>query len=171
MRIAAAVLLSVLAGGAAGAAPLPNPHGWAKPGVSYLQFRTDTVECGYAAAQVKMPAIVGGSAPSLPVTAVAAPPTSAAAAIAGGSLSRDQLDMIESYVENYQQYTEIVEKQVADRVQAELDKCLVGRGYRPFKVTSKQMGQLRKLHMGTRERYFYIYELGTDPAVLANQGL
>ena len=55
MRLTAvAVLSALLAGSPAAAAPLPNPHGSAKPGVSYLLFRTDTVECGYAASLVKI---------------------------------------------------------------------------------------------------------------------
>jgi hypothetical protein len=165
----AAVLMTFLTAGSAAAAALPEPHGWAKPNISYLQFRTDTVECGYAAAQTKMTDIVKGP-PSVPTIAVTAPSAHAGTGPASG-MSPDTLDLLETYVQNYQQYTVVVERQVSERVQAELDKCLKDRGYSPFRVTSDEMAHLRRLKKGTRERYQYIYSLAVDPKVLATQGL
>jgi len=176
MRLAPAVILlgALVMGSEAGAAapkpsPLPNPHGWGKLNISYLQFRTDTVECGYQASQVKMTDIVG-NAPSLPTVVAAAPPVSAGAATSSG-ISRDALDMLESYTQNLQQYTMGVENRVEARVQAAVDQCLKDRGYRPFRMTAEQMSRLRRYKKGTRERYQLIYALGTDPGVLSNQGL
>lgn len=157
MRIpAVAVVALVVGSGAAAPAKLPNPHGWGKPNISYLQYRTDVAECGYIASQVKMPD-VSNSAPTMPILT----PGDQAA----------QIDMMELYAQTYDQYTMMVTNKVVGYVEAAVDQCLESRGYRPFRVTSEQMAGLRRLPKGTAARYHYIYRLGTDPRILASQGL
>jgi hypothetical protein len=52
-----------------------------------------------------------------------------------------------------------------------LSRCLVERGYQKFSLTAEQNAELAKLKPGSNEYHEYLYKLGTDPAVLAKQGV
>jgi hypothetical protein len=52
-----------------------------------------------------------------------------------------------------------------------LERCLASRGYRQFKLTPEQAAHLAKLPEGSAERRTYLHSIGSDPAVIAAQGL
>jgi hypothetical protein len=134
--------------GAAQAQPAPGRQSWGKPGISFLQYRTDAVECAYVA---------GSSAP------VSVPTVDMVFAFDGG----DVFEVMESTKRN--QYR--MWNNVADQLEPALASCLRGRGYRPFKLTDEQTAQLKALKRGSASRHRYLYGLAIDPEVLNGQGL
>jgi hypothetical protein len=52
-----------------------------------------------------------------------------------------------------------------------LSSCLLERGYQKFSLTAAQSAELAKLKPGSNDYHEYLYKLGTDPAVLAKQGV
>jgi len=62
-------------------------------------------------------------------------------------------------------------KDVGTLMQAKVDDCLVGRGYVRFRLTPQQRKHLARLHLGSPERHFYLYQLATDPGVFKVQAM
>lgn len=145
--ILAAGLIIVLAG-AAQAQPAPDRQSWGKSGISFLQYRTDAVECAYVA---------GSSAPV----------SVASVDIVFAADGQDVFEVIEGAKRS--QYR--MWNNVADQLEPALESCLRGRGYRPFKLTDEQNTQLKALKRGSASRHRYLYALAVDPAVLSGQGL
>jgi hypothetical protein len=145
--LAAAGLFASLAG-VAQAQPAPDRQSWGKPGIPFLQYRTDAVECAY---------IAGNSAP------VSVASVDQVFAFDGG----DVFEVMESSKRS--QYR--IWNNVADQLEPALESCLRGRGYRPFKLTDEQNAQLKALKRGSASRHRYLYGLAVDPDVLKGQGL
>jgi hypothetical protein len=151
MRIAISALAAgcaAILAGAAQAQPAPDRQSWGKPGISFLQYRTDAVECAW---------LTGDTAP------VSVPPVDIVFALSG----QDVFEVIEqSRISQYR-----IRNNVADQLESALETCLRGRGYRPFKLSDAQNAQLKLLKRGSPSRHRYLYGLATDPAVLTAQGL
>jgi hypothetical protein len=147
-RLAVLAVAGGLLAGAAQAQPAPDRQSWGKPGISFLQYRTDAVECAYLA----------GSAGPVTVASV-----DLVFAFDGG----DVFEVMESTKRN--QYR--MWNNVADQLEPALETCLRGRGYRPFKLTAEQSAQLKALKAGSASRHRYLYGLAIDPDVLKAQGL
>lgn len=145
--LAAAGLFASLAG-VAQAQSAPDRQSWGKPGIPFLQYRTDVVECAY---------IAGNTAP------VSVATVDQVFAFDGG----DVFEVMESSKRN--QYR--IWNNVADQLEPVLESCLRGRGYRPFKLTDEQNAQLKALKRGSASRHHYLYGLAVDPDVLKGQGL
>lgn len=152
LRLAILALAVTAAGGllagAVQAQPAPGRQSWGKPGISYLQYRTDAVECAWLA----------GSA-----TPVSVPMVDQVFSMDG----QDVFEVIESAKRS--QYRTF--NNVADQLEPALEGCLRSRGYRPFKLTDEQNTQLRQLKRGSTSRHRYLYGLAIDPDVLRAQGL
>jgi hypothetical protein len=125
---------------------------WGKPGVSLAGYRDDAVACGRQAAALD----VAGSDPARALVLASrmidnAPDVATVAdAMRTASAERNFL-------------------KVGDMLQAELDRCLAGRGYHKFKLTSGQRHRLAKLPLGSDARHVYLHSLASDPDVLARQ--
>jgi hypothetical protein len=148
LRPFAAVVAVASLAGAAQAQPAPDRQSWGKPGISFLQYRTDAVECAWLA----------GSAAPVSVASV-----DQVFAFDGG----DVFEVMESSKRS--QYR--MWNNVADQLEPALETCLRGRGYRPFKLTDEQNAQLKALKRGSASRHRYLYGLAIDPEVLKGQGL
>lgn len=144
--VAAGLIVSLA--GAARAQPAPDRQSWGKTGISFLQYRTDAVECAWLA---------GSNAP------VSVPLVDQVFAFDGG----DVFEVMESSKRN--QYR--IWNNVADQLEPALETCLRSRGYRPFKLTVEQNVQLKALKRGSASRHRYLYGLAIDPEVLRGQGL
>jgi hypothetical protein len=175
------VLLSMVVPFAPSAARLVDAgigKSWGKAGVSLDQYRADAIACGHLAAATDL----AGTAPAKALvvasrmidnqfdssqpSAGAAPAgtptggTAAAGALDGAGASPDVFRMIGP------------ERQVAkaaDILHAALDRCLAGRGYREFRLTSEQRHRLSKLPLGSDARRSYLHSLASDPEILARQ--
>lgn len=147
-RLAVLALAGALLAGTAQAQPAPGRQSWGKAGISFLQYRTDAVECAWLA----------GTA-----TPVSVPTVDQVFAMDG----QDIFEVIESAKRS--QYRTF--NNVANQLEPALETCLRGRGYRPFKLTDEQNAQLKQLKRGSTSRHRYLYGLAIDPDVLKVQGL
>jgi hypothetical protein len=150
-RVATAVLIAGLLTplAAAQAQPAPDGMSWGKPAISFLQYRTDAVECAWLASS------------TAPVSVATVDQVFALDGV------QDVFGAIEQTKRN--QYR--LWHNVVDQLEPALETCLRSRGYRPFKLTQVQGDQLRQLKRGALSRHRYLYSLATDPEVLKGQGL
>jgi hypothetical protein len=143
LAVAAGMLAST-----AQAQPAPGRQSWGKAGVSYLQYRTDAVECAWQAGST---------------TKVSVPTVDQVFAMEG----QDVFEVMEA--SRRSQYRTF--NNVADQLEPALEGCLKSRGYQPFKLTDDQNAQLKQLKRGSTSRHRYLYGLAVDPEVLKGQGL
>jgi hypothetical protein len=157
MRTAiAAICLSMLVAAPASARYVSAgaARSWGKPGVSLAAYREDAVACGRQAAALD----VAGSDPAEALVLAsrmidnAPDPATAVDAMRIASPERNLL-------------------KVGDMLQAELDRCLAGRGYHKFKLTAAQRHRLTKLPLGSDARHAYLHSLASDADVLARQAV
>lgn len=133
------------------AAYLRRDESWGKPGISYLQYRTDAVECAY---QVETKAPV--SIPIVDLTFAIDVPT------------YDTADVLD-YASAYGMKTNRHWRRVSQQLEPALVSCLKGRGYQRFRLTDRQKDELKRLGAGTRARNVYLWNLAVDPTVLKTQ--
>lgn len=125
---------------------------WGKPGVTYLQYRLDAVECtseGVFAVLGEQPS-QSSSQPVISADPTRPPDIST-------SVSAAVLDSMQSSMQARNERQEIV------------DRCLLARGYTPFLLTDDQRAQLRSYDRGTPERREYLFTLASDENVVHAQ--
>lgn len=167
--IAVACLLS-----APVAAAKTEAASWGKPGVSIDQYRTDAITCGRAgyyadvsntqAAKVFRRATNDLEANETDLSLISMDPSPSAGAMLATIVTRSAM-----IVEGTHADAQI--KDVGALMQAKVDDCLRNRGYVHFRLTDSQRKHLAHLHLGSAERHIYLYQLGTDPAVLTAQAM
>ena len=154
---------------------------WGKAGVSIDQYRTDAITCGRSgyymdvsnteAAHVFKDATGQLEANESDLSSVAM--------LAGGGPPETRRAAVMELGDIVNRSAHIVEgarpakrmKEVGDIMQSKVDDCLKGRGYVHFKLTDSQRKHLGHLHLGSAERHIYLFQLGTDPAVLKTQAM
>ena len=169
-----------------GAGPVTS---WGKHGVTMLDYRSDAGQCAVIAAtgqispeeadtagginransSVPEQAREGGNtavAGSLPASE--SNPTSTANTI-GGSTYRDSAnpDFVNRAAMQQRSAEMATQRARHDR----LKFCLANRGYTEFALTDEQRAALARLPEGSEQRREYLYQLGTDPDVLARQSV
>jgi len=169
MRFKAKIIVLTLAcSGLAATQPAiaaqPRGETWGKPGISFLQYRTDAVECAYDA-ETKAP--------------VSIPPVDLAFMTDSAQMdSRPPQDMtapapdmnaVLDYAAQAQMRMDRAWRNVARQLEPALTACLKSRGYQRVKLNDEQAGELRRLKPGTRARNVYLWSLAVDPVVLSEQ--
>jgi hypothetical protein len=150
----------------AGPALAAQPRGetWGKPGISFLQYRTDAVECTYDAeskAPVNIPPVdLAYMTDTAQMGSRPAQDTAAPAPDLNGLLD---------YVAQTQMRKDRAWRNVARQLEPALTACLTSRGYQRVKLNEAQADELRRLKPGTRARHVYLWSLAVDPAVLSTQ--
>lgn len=131
---------------------------WGKPGVSYLQYRTDAVECAYRAGQ---------DAPvSYPTVDLLFFDNTAH----GGDATATMHEAIAAFDVNARRMSRPW-REISAQVQPALARCLSDRGYRRFRLTRDQAAKLRDLPIGGKARHTFLWaiaaapEIRTDPAL------
>ena len=178
MRRLYAVSLFILASSAAAAAAPAPEESWGKAGVSFQQYRQDSIECGREGyyldisetADAKEFARASRRLDNLNGTFSG----NATGASGTGPASANSVDQMARFAVNQQRIIESVRPEERFRnlkrtLQSATDACLIGRGYSKFALTAAQRRQLKKLKVGSDERHAYLFRLGSDPAVLAAQ--
>ncbi len=147
-----ALVMSVLSAGAM-AEPSADRGtlSWGKVGVSFLQYRTDAVECTTEGTLAELP--------ETPSQLETPPP-----------MGLDMPD-IHAYVTNLRMQAMQQSRQARASRQEIVDLCLMQRGYQPFLLTDDQRSQLRAFDRGTIARHRFLYSLATDADILAHQGV
>ncbi|AAK24049.1 hypothetical protein [Caulobacter vibrioides] len=132
---------------------------WGKAGTSFLQYRTDAVECAYEA-QTKAPV----SIPLVDLTYMtdAAQPDG----LAQQDATQPNMDVnaLVDHAARAQLHMNKTWREVARQLEPALEACLRGRGYRPFRLAKSQIEQLKRLPTGSRARQVYLWNLSLKGA-------
>jgi hypothetical protein len=159
-KAVALVLLSALACPAPALAAKPQLS-WGKAGISFEQYRGDSIACasqgyyvdvsGTEAAQVFKRASrtietneMGGVDLNAAITT---------GRIVAGARPDERRE------------------EVRKLLQGTIDGCLIDRGYTPFELTQAQRKHLDQLKAGSQARHDYLYRLATDAEVLRSQAV
>jgi hypothetical protein len=161
-RIAA--LLIALSLAAPAQAYQRRDESWGKPGISYLQYRTDAVECAYDA-ETKAPVKI----PAVDLTFM----TDSAQVDAQPQMDltnpNADIGVVLDYAAQSRMHMNKHWRNVARQLEPALESCLRGRGYQKFRLTDAQKDELKRLTPGTRARNVYLWNLAVDPGVLKSQ--
>jgi hypothetical protein len=162
---------------------------WGKPGVSFLDYWTDSAECALAAAATpaqggsdidpvasesnyaqagRTASVTGASAGGGVPTPGAGGPNDLAPVSGGGAEVHTNMYDVASRV----QYNAALAQRNADMARmAAGERCLTDRGYRKFALTPAQLDALDALPEGARARREYLHSLAADPEIQSSQGL
>jgi hypothetical protein len=142
--LAAAIALATIA------TPAAARDSWGKANVGFAEYRADADQCSSAAFDAKL-----WLEPVYHVIRAAMP------------LQAD----IYTLAWSRQTMVHGVTVTIADQLQGAVDRCLIDRGYRRFRLTEAQERELGRFRHGTMERAHYLHRLAADPAVMATQAL
>lgn len=160
MRLAlAALACALLVAPAVHAERQRGDESWGQTGVSFLQYRTDAVECAYRVGQdapVEYPQV------DLVFSTNIATPT------AEKNVDMPMREMVDAAAPNPQRMTRPW-REISSQLQEPLARCLGERGYRRFRLTKDQTRELRSLSIGSRARQVYLWTLAVDPQVQQRQ--
>ena len=167
------LILLVLGLSAAAASAGPPPQtSWGKPGVSMFQYRLDSTGCIVQAINHDIAATPQAQQLVKASRALDAAHNSAwlnNPSFDGGTYwGNPGLDIRRTMdtLRVDDQFTAL------ERLQHEvLTDCLESRGYRQFRLTPDQQARLKKLRHGSDGRRAFLHSLGSDPQVLASQGV
>lgn len=153
------LIVSLLTGLAAPAANAAAKDSWGKPGTSFLEYRTDAVECAYQAetkAAVSIPAVDLAY-----MTDAAMPGAQPSFDLTQGNLTQPNMDVtaLVDHAAQAQMRMNKVWREVARQLKPALETCLRSRGYRPFRLDKDQIDQLKRLPAGSRARQVYLWNL------------
>jgi len=148
------LVTGLMIGLAAPAANAASKDSWARPGASFLQYRTDAVECAYEAeirAPVSIPTVdlaymTDAAQPDAQLATDPAQPNLDVTAMVDYA-ARSQLHMSKTW------------REVARQLEPALEACLRGRGYTPFRLEKAQLEALKRLTPGSRARQVYLWNL------------
>ena len=158
-----AVLLAIIAIASPADASMRRDESWGKAGISFLQYRTDAVECAYLVetqAPVAIPQVDLVFATDLP-TPEASPTTP----------ENPNLDIsaVIDYAAQYRMRMDKTWRRVSQQLEPALAAWLKDRGYQRFRLTDAQDAELKRLPAGAKARQIYLWRLAADPAVLGAQ--
>jgi hypothetical protein len=138
----------------------PPDESWGKRGTSYLQYRTDAVECAYKVGQeapVSLPMVDLVFSMDLPIV------DPGGATDTTGALGNSAYDAISSF-DSAQARMSRPWREAVRQVRPALARCLTDRGYHRFRMTKDQVEQLKKLPAGSRARNVYLWNLSVASA-------
>ncbi|MDF2970675.1 MAG: hypothetical protein K0R61_1125 [Microvirga sp.] len=148
---------------------------WGKAGVSMADYRLDSAQCiieasGGGPTQTAEASKSGDSNQNSSTTESRGGTNGPGGLSSGGAIvysgSANPEDANQAAI---QQRSQEMQAKRAQKLRAE--RCLASRGYRQFKLTPEQAAHLAKLPEGSAERRAYLHSIGSDPTVIAAQGL
>ncbi|PHY22293.1 hypothetical protein [Caulobacter sp. BP25] len=134
---------------------------WGQTGVSFLQYRTDAVECAYR---------VGQDAPVDYPKVDLIFSTNIVMPGAETDVDMPMREMVDAASPNPQRMTRPW-REISSQLQAPLAKCLGERGYKRFRLTKDQIKDLGSLAVGSKARQAYLWNLAVNPQVQKRQAL
>jgi hypothetical protein len=137
---------------------------WGKTGTSYLQYRTDAVECAYEA-QTKAPVAI----PVVDLAYMTDAPQPDAQPSQDLTQPNMDVNVLVDYAAQSQLHMSKTWREVARQLEPALEKCLRGRGYSPFQLSKDQADQLKRLPTGSRARQVYLWNLSLNGAPTARR--
>jgi hypothetical protein len=144
---------------------------WGKANVSLVDYWNDAAQCALEGARVDP------NAPGADVNLTNADRANPTGAANSSMRPANQPSGIEGTTDLNStlmaaRYNETMRERQEQRArEAAVGRCLTARGYRQFNLTPEQAAHLEMLPEGSAERRTYLHGLGSDPAVLAAQGV
>ncbi len=132
---------------------------WGKAGISYLQYRTDAVECAYEA-QTKAPVAI----PMVDLVYMTDAPQADAQPTTVLTQPNMDVNVLVDYAAQSRMHMNKTWREVARQLAPALETCLRTRGYRPFRLTKDEAEQLKRLPTGSRARQVYLWNLSLNGA-------
>ncbi len=192
MRLAILLALTAGLGLCSGAHAAPQPQtSWGKAGISFEAYRADALACGREGANLDVSktegarVLVNASRQLDTLTETGAPDSGnqqsdsfpSAGAAADSTLDVSFNPAVARALELSHRMATVTQaaradeqvRQVGQVMRVAIEQCLVGRGYRKFRLTSDQMRHLDTLRRGTDARRAYLFSLASDPEVLRDQ--
>ena len=158
----AALLLATSLASPAGAY-VRKDESWGKAGISFLQYRTDAVECAYLV-ETKTPVAI----PQVDLVFATDLPTPEASPTTPENPNLD-ISAVIDYAAQYRMHMDKTWRRVSQQLEPALAACLKDRGYQRFRLTDAQDAELKRLPAGAKARQIYLWRLAVDPAVLNTQ--
>lgn len=159
MALTRLVVICLTAAVAAQPALAATKDSWGKAGTSYLQYRTDAVECAYEA-QTKAPVAI----PIVDLAYMTDAPQADAQPTTDLTQANMDVNVLVDYAAQSQLHMSKTWREVARQLEPALETCLRTRGYRPFRLTKIQAEQLKRLPTGSRARQVYLWNLSLSAA-------
>ncbi|MDP1026813.1 hypothetical protein Q5H91_06290 [Sphingomonas sp. KR1UV-12] len=140
----------------------PPQTSWGRAGVSFDQYRADAIGCGRLGANADI-----------------ADQPATKAFVAAENWNERNLNVPQAGVDPAREQAQMIHRlRPAERI-AEVqgvhvsvtERCLMRLGYRQFALTAEQAKALCRLRVGTSARHAFLYDLASDPAVLARQAV
>ena len=162
---AVSVLVCVMAASCA-TTPSAPVTSWGKPNVTLLQYWSDSAACALAGAEAEVTLSIPNYGLVRNATPIADPGV-------GGRVNSDDPSIIDTNDSIMRARLNELQQLRNDQSarQSVIDQCLTERGYSRYQLSAAQASELRQHEEGSRERREYLHRLGSDPAVLAAQGL
>jgi hypothetical protein len=175
-----AMLILLTAGLGGGAAAQRPALSWGKPGVSYAEYRADATNCLREAAATDLTGTEPAQALVLASRRIEAGLTRDLTPIVNGGAglapltARPPFDPFDQAAQRVglarsAARVDLRIRQAREILQARLEQCLTGRGYRRFHLTAAQSRQLNHFAARAPERQAYLHRLASDPQILAAQ--
>jgi hypothetical protein len=144
--------------------------GWAKPNVSKVDYGTDMGMCtGLASLESSGNGAntAGGMQGQRSSGMGSANAGGGSGSLGGGTYTGTASPDLVNRAATQQQSQAMAAKRLRDE---SLSRCMSSRGYQAIRLTPAQTAELAKFKEGSNEYHEYLYKLGSDPAVLSNQG-
>ena len=132
---------------------------WGKAGISFLQYRTDAVECAYDA-ETK----ASVSIPQVDLTFMTDAPSPDAQPQMDPTNPNLDTRVVLDYAAQSQMHMNKTWREVARQLEPALTACLKARGYQRIRLGPDQVEQLKRLSPGTRARQVYLWTLAVAPS-------
>jgi hypothetical protein len=152
---------------------------WGKADVSLVQYATDATECAETSRYVKthieartlrsLDALSSANMIDLVMGMGLSPDASALAIVAGITHLNAEDDIARRSNTFGARYVAIVSVDVAEQLQAIIDKCLIHRGYVRIKLTGSQFAALHKLKRHSPERTAYLHSIDSNALLISQQ--
>lgn len=156
MQLVGMLLFSAISVSAASTADKEPYVSWGKQGVSFAQYRAESVDCAYAGATKNF-------------TDQAAY-KDARRGLNDQDTQLERGDMTE-YVMIYRRNLRSNVSKLQTYLVGNVERCLLDKGYKPFFLTGDQKRNLDRLKPGSRERFEFLHGLGSSGEVLSEQAI
>ena len=161
----------------ASAAPAPK-ESWGKAGITLQQYRQDALDCGlkgyYADISQTQDAKEFASASRRLDNLQGNFSTTSNSSSATGPATTDVVQQMGQFAATQQHIIDGIRPEqrfhsIKQTLEATTGQCLSARGYSRFALTEDQRRAVSKLKPGSDQRRLYLYQLASNPAVLASQ--
>lgn len=144
---------------------------WGKAGVSFEQYRSDSLTCGRQGYYLD----VTGTEEVAVFKAASRQLDNNETDLANSAAMGDNVRVMDIAASSARIVESVRPRERMNALRKMMEKamttCLSERGYHQFRLTKAQKEQLGQFKKGTPERFAYLHALSSNPTILADQGV